>query len=82
MGPRHRAVAVLALAGLAAVLGSGRPHSARALEHPPQARRGEVCTRQLVVPRTEGASGCWIDEHVTAQPGTLSAPCRGADGEA
>jgi hypothetical protein len=40
------------------------------------------CRWKLVVPRTQGADGCWLDEHVTAQPGTLAVPCNGKDGEA
>ncbi|HEY1557756.1 MAG TPA: hypothetical protein VGF94_23150 [Kofleriaceae bacterium] len=40
-----------------------------------------ACQWELVVPRTEGAAGCWLDEHVTAQPGVLTVACEGAKGD-
>jgi len=76
----RRSAAVLAVAAatlFALVAAPGRRAEALGAERPPQ-----LCTRTLVVPRTDGAGGCWIDEHVTRQPGTLSLPCDGKDGAA
>lgn len=76
----RRAVALLTLAvALAAAVAHAevrelRPHLP-ALPPPTGAER--ICQKQLVVARTEGAEGCFIDERVTQTPGTLRYPCEG-----
>ncbi len=35
------------------------------------------CRATLSVPHTRGASGCWLDEQVTRNPGLLTYPCDG-----
>ena len=46
-------------------------------ERPPPTGAEPICTKRLVVARTEGAAGCFIDERVTRVPGALRYPCTG-----
>jgi len=42
---------------------------------PALGRESKPCAWELVVPQTQGADGCWLDEKVTAQPGSLTVAC-------
>jgi len=50
---------------------------ARLPQHPPPSGVEAICTKRLVVARTEGAEGCFIDERVTQTPGVVRYPCTG-----
>ncbi len=73
--------ALLALAVATAAL-AAVPASAVITPGKGPPRPGAPCTATLVVAATRGAEGCWLDEQVTRQPGTLRYPCGGGPAEA
>ena len=42
---------------------------------PALGKQSKPCAWELVVPQTQGADGCWLDEKVTAAPGSLTVDC-------
>ncbi|HTR52835.1 MAG TPA: hypothetical protein VMJ10_19105 [Kofleriaceae bacterium] len=45
---------------------------------PALGKQQKPCAWELVVPQTQGAEGCWLDEQVTAAPGSLVVDCQGS----
>ena len=76
----RRTVALLTLAvalGAAAAHAEVRELPPHLPAFPPPTGAERICQKRLVVVRTEGAEGCFIDERVTQTLGTLRYPCDG-----
>jgi hypothetical protein len=69
---------IVAAASVAAVARAEiRELRVRLPQHPPPTGTEAICTKRLVVARTEGAEGCFVDERVTQTPGVVRYPCAG-----
>ena len=78
---RRAALLALTLAvtlGAAAARAEIRELRARLPALPPPTGAERICEKRMLVPRTEGAESCFIDERVTQAPGVLRYPCEGS----
>lgn len=70
--------AIVVAASVAAVARAEvRELRVRLPQRPPPTGAEAICTKRIVVARTEGAEGCFIDERVTQTPGVVRYPCGG-----
>lgn len=63
--------------GAASVRAEIREMRVRLPSLPPPTGAEQICEKRMVVPRTQGAESCFIDERVTRVPGVLRYPCSG-----